>query len=81
VIPKPGFSPLYFALASLFALALLALLIFPTRLGFAPSERVTRRPQAAARLPWWFWFGTTLNLVCWNVMWGALSELRPSWGR
>ncbi len=82
-IPAPGFSPLYFAVAATAACVVLAFLVFPTWFGFAP---VARAPQVLSaksaapgasrrRLPWWFWTGLALNLLCWGMMWFSTAPV------
>jgi hypothetical protein len=67
-IPEPGFSPLYFALASLAALVIVAFFLFPRWFGFAPVT-AAKRAAPRVRLPWWFWLGAVVNLTCWGMMW------------
>jgi hypothetical protein len=68
-IAEPGFSPLYFGLASLAALLILAFLLFPTWFGFAPPTRPQARSQKSVSPPWWLWVGAVVNVICWGMMW------------
>ena len=70
----PGFNALYFAAASCVAALLVAFILFPSWFGF---QRAPHAPRAKTRapLPYWFWLGLSVTLVCWAMMWFSASPL------
>jgi hypothetical protein len=74
-IIDPGFSPLYFAAASCAALVIVAFLIWPRWFGFRNQQLAAREQALKARLPWWFWAGAALNMLCWSMMWFSSASV------
>jgi len=74
-MPKPGFSPVYFTLASILAGVMLAYLLFPTWFGFAPVSAAPGRPARSGRAPWWSWVGALVNVICWGMMWFSTAPV------
>lgn len=76
-IPEPGFSPLYFAAASCAAGVIVAFLIWPRWFGFHYEQQLGARLAKTFRgaLPWWFWAGLALNVVCWGMMWFSTATI------
>lgn len=78
-MPAPGFNLLYFCGFSLCALMILAFLLFPTWFGFKPASQSQSKPEAPPEqrvpIPWWFWLGLGINVVCWAMMWFSASPV------
>lgn len=73
-IPKPGFSPLYFAIGCAVAGLLLAVLLFPSWFGFE-RRPATQATSPRGKAPWWLWLGLIVNVVCWGMMWFSTSPV------
>lgn len=76
-IPDPGFDWRYFLGASCAALVIVAFLVVPRWFGFRvlPAVRTDETPRTRGRLPWWFWAGAALNVICWGMMWFSTASI------
>ena len=68
ISPTPGFSWLYFIVLTLGALAVTALYLLPTLLGFKKATPLPT-PPVTRKLPWWFYVGAAFMLFFWWLMW------------
>jgi len=69
----PGFSMLYFILASLVALFIILVLVFPGMFGFKKSVEKQIEPAAKEKFPVWFWWSLPVLALSWFFMWARVK--------
>ncbi|MBY9081764.1 small-conductance mechanosensitive channel [Paenibacillus sp. HN-1] len=68
----PGFNALYFTLASIVAIFIAAVLLFPRAFGFRRPESSRRTVGSTTPFPAWFWWSLPVLAVSWIAMWGRV---------